>query len=323
MKTNLSIHEVAAQLKAAQKILIISHTSPDADAYGSSCGLALALRTVGKDVVCLNESVISQRLSFIPGVTQTVREIPTQGFDLHCVVDCGELKRVGDNLKEYVGSLHPLLNIDHHISNDYFADMNYVVPDASSTSELIYLILKEAAIPLTADIASALFTGITGDTGSFRYSSTTAQVFSVAEALVKAGARPDKISQDLYSRVRRQSVQVCAAAMSKMEFFADGRCAWIVVPRELAERYGAEREDTEGLVERGRDIEGVLVAAFLREEEGMWKVSLRSKDAQYNVAQIAARFAGGGHMMAAAFRWKNSFQELSDNLQAALIELFK
>ena len=322
MKTNLLIHEVAAQLKAAQKILIISHMSPDADAYGSSCGLALALRAAGKQVVCLNESGVSERLSFIPGAALTVSLPPTEIFDLYCIVDCGELKRVGDSLKEHVSGLHPLLNIDHHISNDFFADMNYVVPEASSTSELIFLILREADLPLSADVASALFTGITGDTGSFRYASTTAQVFSVAEALVKAGARPDLISQNLYSRVRRQSVQVSAAAMSAMDFFADGRCAWIVIPRELAERYGAEREDTEGLVERGRDIEGVMISAFLREEAGVWKVSLRSKDSKYNVSQIASRFGGGGHTMAAAFRWKQSFEELSEKLRSELIALF-
>jgi bifunctional oligoribonuclease and PAP phosphatase NrnA len=322
MKMSNQISKIASLLKSSQKILIISHTSPDADAYGSSCGLALALRSLGKFVVCINESGVSERLNFIPGVALTLKELPAETFDLTCVVDCGELKRVGDTFIDYVSKLHPLINIDHHISNDLFGDFNYVITDASSTSELIYNLVQEMAVPLTSDAASALYTGILGDTGSFRYSNTTERVFATAQALVKAGAQPGVLSQALFSRNTRASVQVQAAALSSMEFYCEGRCAWIVVPKELSELYKAEREDTEGLVERGRDIDGVIVSVFIREEDQLWKVSMRSKESRYNVSQIASSFGGGGHVMAAAFRWNQDYKELASALKAKIEQLF-
>lgn len=323
MKTNHPLVEIAALLNSSRKILIISHTSPDPDAYGSSCGLALALRKAGKDVVCLNESGVSERLIFIPGVSDVVTTVPADTFDAVCVLDCGEIKRVGDSLVEYVRQVHPLVNIDHHISNDLFGDLNYVVPTASSTSELVYDLLDSAGLPPCSDSATALYYGISGDTGSFRYTNTTAKVFATAQALVQAGASPGEIAKSLYSTNSRVSVQVQAAALSAMEFTQDGRCVWITVPQELAQRFGAVRDDTEGLVERGRDIQGVVISVFMREEEGLWKVSMRSKDARYNLSELAAKFGGGGHAMAAAFRWKRSFQELEGQLRKAISELLQ
>jgi len=318
MKTNHPVAEISSVLQASRRVLIISHTSPDPDAYGSSCGLALILRNGGKEVVCLNESGASERLSFIPGVTDTRSQIPSEEFDLICVLDCGEIKRVGDSLVEFVRGIHPVLNIDHHISNDLFGDMNYVIPDASSTSELIYDLALSAGLALTPDAATALYFGISGDTGSFRYSNTTAKVFATAEALVRAGARPGEISQALYSRNSKVSVQIQAAALSAMRFSAQDRCVWITVPRALADQFGATREDTEGLVERGRDIQGVVISVFMREEDGVWKVSMRSKDSRYNLSTLAGTFGGGGHAMAAAFRWRGSREDLAAQLEAAI-----
>lgn len=323
VKKNNSITDISEALNRCSRVLVISHTSPDPDAYGSSSGLALSLRQAGKEVLMLNESGVSERLSFIPGVRETLSAIPEAPFDLVCVVDCGELKRVGDSLLESVRSLHPLLNIDHHISNDLFGDLNYVVSDASSTSELVYDLLLGAGISIPADAARALYAGISGDTGSFRYSNTTGKVFTTAAGLVERGADPGVAAQNLYSKNSRASVRVQAEALSAMEFIFEGRCSWIVVPAQMAERCGAAKEDTEGLVERGRDIEGVTISVFIREEDGIWKVSMRSREARYNVSKVASRFGGGGHIMAAAFRWKSSYEELEMNLRQALAELFE
>lgn len=323
MKMNHPLAEVATILRTSQKILIISHTNPDPDAYGSSCGLALALLSAGKEVICLNESGVSERLSFIPGVSKTVSTVPPGTFDLVCVLDCGEIKRVGDALVEYVRQVHPVLNIDHHISNDLFGDINYVVPDASSTSELIFDLLIAAEMVITAEAATALYFGLSGDTGSFRYANTTAKVLGTAKALVEAGAVPGEIAKALYSGNSRTSVQIQAAALGQMEFTDGDRCVWIVVPQALAERYGAVREDTEGLVERGRDIQGVVISVFMREEESVWKVSMRSKDSRYNLSTLAQKFGGGGHAMAAAFRWKGAFERLQSELRIAISELLQ
>lgn len=323
MKMNQSISEIAEILQRSKRILIISHTSPDPDAYGSSGGLALTLRQAGKEVVCLNESGALPRLSFIPGVANNNSAVPEGTFDLICVLDCGEIKRVGDSLVGFVQACHPLLNIDHHISNDLFGDHNYVVTDASSTSELIFDIVSAAGFSIPSEAATALYFGISGDTGSFRYSNTTAKVFATAQALVQAGALPGEIAKSLYSTNTRASVQIQSAALAQMEFTAEGKCVWIRVPKSLAETYQADREDTEGLVERGRDIQGVVISVFMRQEDDLWKVSMRSKDARYNLSTLAAKFGGGGHAMAAAFRWKRSFEELQVNLRVAIDELLQ
>ena len=323
MKTNQSVGEIAEALKRSARILVISHTSPDPDAYGSSCGLALTLRAAGKTVVTVNESGIIDRLRFIPGVSDIVSQLPQEAFDLTCVVDCGELKRVGDSFVEAVRVIHPLMNIDHHISNDGFGDINYVISTASSTSELVFDILNAAEMKIPAEAASALYAGIVGDTGSFRYSNTTEKVFAAAAALVALGAKPGDTAQSLYSKNSLASVRVQAAAMSSMEFLNDNRCAWIVVPSALAQKFGATKEDTEGLVERGRDIEGVQISVFIREEDGIWKVSLRSREPRFNVSEVATAFRGGGHVMAAAFRWKGTYEELSLELRRGIAEVFK
>ncbi len=323
VKTNNTISEIAAALNASGSVLIVSHTSPDPDAYGSAAGLGLTLRQAGKRVVFLNESGASDRLSFIPAVNETVSALPSQKFDLICIVDCGELKRVGDSLLEPLRGLHPTLNIDHHISNDRFGDSNYVISDASSTSELVFDLLCAADLAIPADAATALYAGISGDTGSFRYSNTTQKVFETAAGLVERGANAGVIAQNLYSKNSRASVRVQAEALSAMEFLFGDRCAWIVVPAELAAKHGATKEDTEGLVERGRDIEGVIISVFIREEEGIWKVSMRSRDARFNVSNVAAQFGGGGHIMAAAFRWRRGYDELEKSLRQSIAELFQ
>jgi phosphoesterase RecJ-like protein len=326
MKTNLTALDVANRLKQAHSILIVSHVNPDADAFGSSCGLALALRELGKQVVVINESGMTDRLEFIPGTALVQSDFPTgsgspETYDLHCIVDCGDLKRVGDTFVEKIRTLSPLLNIDHHISNTHYGHQNFVVTEACSTSELIFRILDAGSIKISPPVATALFAGISGDTGSFRYSNTTAAVFATAQRLVEAGAEPGFVASQLYSRVRRASMLVSSAALGEAEFFAEGRLAWIEVPQSLADRFGAVREDTEGVVERGRDIEGVAIACFLREEGDIWKVSMRSRHEYHNVSNIAQVFGGGGHAMAAAFRWRGTHADLKVQLRGALEQL--
>lgn len=314
MKKTHTIREVAELLSSVTRALVVSHYNPDADAYGSSCGLSLALRERGVEVICVNESGIVPRYSFIPGVSDVRAELPVEQFDIVIACDCGDLKRLGDRFMEVLGQAPTLINIDHHVSNDLFGTHNLVVSTASSTCEIVFELLAAMSHPITSEVAQALFTGLNGDTGSFRYSNTSARVFQIAAALVEKGAQPYRVAQALYSANTLQSVKLSAAALAALKTFYDGRCAVAVLDAGMYAQYGSTPEGTEGLVERVRDIEGVEIAVFIREDGPLWKISLRSKDVRCNVSEIAATFGGGGHVMAAAFRWKEDYAELERRL---------
>lgn len=314
MGTQSSLVEIATVLKGLRRIVVMSHYNPDPDAYGSSCGLALTLRALGKEVVCVNESGILERLRWIPGVNEIRPALPEGSWDAIVACDCGDAKRVGDTLKDSVLA-HPLLiNIDHHASNDFFGRYNYVIPTACSTAELICDLVDALDAPWSPEIAICLYSGLSSDTGSFRYSSTTAKTFEMAQKLVAHGASPVAVAQHLYASNSLASVKLHAEAMSGLQLFFDNQVAQVKVPVEMLARNGATKEDADPLVDLARDIEGVRIAILFKQDDGIWRVSLRSKDSALDVARIASTFGGGGHRAAAGFRWRRSYEELETNL---------
>lgn len=313
-----SCAELAAAIQAAQSIVVVSHYNPDADAYGSSCGLVLALQSLGKKAVCVNESGILDRYLFIPGVASIQSQFPGGDWDLCITCDCGDRGRIGETLKGAVTSFPRLMNIDHHASNDLFGHLNYVVDSASSTSELIFDIATELKVRVSPDMALCLYAGISADTGSFRYASTSARTFAAAEALVTAGAKPAVVSQALYGSDSLALVKLHADAVTKMEMLAGGRLSFVAVTQEMFKLHGALPEDADSLVERGRDIAGVEIAALLKQDADLWRVSLRSKRPELDVSEVAQSFGGGGHKMAAGFRWRRDLSELRPLLLSKL-----
>ena len=270
MSDNLRV--VIEAIQRSRKVVVVAHTNPDADAYGSSCGIAAGLSSFGKEVVVHNESGFVPRYSVIPGASRVVRgewQSLSEG-DLLIVCDCGALERVGDSMIAAVASAPLVLNIDHHNANSRFGHINYVVEGASSTSELVYDIL--AALErhsgrddlLTTESAACLLAGIIGDTGSFKYASTRASTFLAAYELVKRGARPDLLTQELFANHSLAAVKLQAAAMSALELRDEGRFAEVIVTQEMLKTHGAELLDADSLAERARDIEGVRVSALYK-----------------------------------------------------------
>lgn len=318
MKKNQSIKEIAAAILALKKPLVLSHYNPDADAYGSSCALTWALKQLGRQTVCINQHGVVPRYTFIPGVSEIVARVPAGDWDGIIACDCGDLGRVGDDLKPTIAAFKTIINIDHHISNDYFGHYNLVVSNCSSTAEIMYEIIEALGAKITPEIATCLFVGISGDTGSFRYSSTTDKTLRIAAQLVANGASPYEIGKEMYGRNSLAAVRLQADAMANLRTDFNARLAYVVVTNEMYKRWGASAEDTESLVERARDIDGVEVSALIRQDADLWKVSMRSVDPKYNVSDIAAHFGGGGHKVAAAFRWRRSLEELESLLLAEI-----
>jgi phosphoesterase RecJ-like protein len=317
-----TLPEAVAAITSAQRIAVLSHYNPDPDAYGSSCGLARTLHAAGKAVEVINENGAVQKLEFIPGVKSVV---PTSGIlpELLIVCDCGDIGRVGDSLVPFVKNFPHVINLDHHTSNDFFGSINLVDETASSSSELVVRLITALGLPIPPDAASALFAGLSADTGSFKYSSTSASTFDVAAALVRAGAVPVKVSEHLYSSASLAGVRVHARVMSDLRLYENNTVCVLAVPKSLVDELGASPEDSEGLVEKGRDIEGVRISALLRWVDGIWRVSMRSRNAVWNVSELAQEFGGGGHKVAAAFRWKRSQEELEAALIPRLIDVAK
>jgi phosphoesterase RecJ-like protein len=317
--------QVVQRLLSSKRVVVVTHTNPDADAYGSACGLAWGLKALGSSVVVYNDNGFIPRYRVIPGASDVIKGAwpALSADDLLVVCDCGGADRVGDALVGNLKAAPYVINIDHHTSNTQFGTLNLVVETASSTSELIFDLLHALEAHtgrtdiITLEAASCLLAGIIGDTGSFRYPSTSAQTFRVAGELVSRGARPDILTQELFSRQSMAAVKLQAEALTNLTLHKNG-FAEVIVSQEMLQRHGADILDSESLAERARDIEGVRVSALYKQDVDMWRISLRTRQGIADVSAVAQSFGGGGHKAAAAFRWRRDFETLQKELRAVM-----
>ena len=306
--------EIIKTIQAANSIAVVSHVNPDPDAYGSSCALSLGLIQLGKSVVTVNETGILDQYRKIPRVNSIVTSLSSP-VDLIIVCDCGDSKRVGDTLwGELQAKNIPIINIDHHNSNSMFGEQNCVRVDACSTCEIIFELLENLGVSIDTQIATALLCGLYGDTGSFRNGATTGRAFDIASKLIAAGASAQHVSAILYEGVKLSSFQLRSNILSNVTLHCEGKIVEFFADEKIFEKFNADPNDVEGIVELGRCIEGVLVSVFIRKAQGVWRVSLRSSSNQHDVSQIAAQFGGGGHKMAAAFRNKDKLEDFKEKL---------
>lgn len=291
-----SSQEVLRSIEQRERFVLTSHARPDGDAVGSALGFAEVLRQLGKQAdVVLSDGVpvIYKPLPFADRVRQA--SAVNGGFEAAILLECDSVER------SRIGGLerHFLINIDHHQSGKGFADVNWIDPSACATAEMIYRLAREAGAKITPEIATCLYAAVLTDTGSFCYANTDEKTFALAEELVRAGADPVRIAQAVYFSNPTAKMRLLGAALSNLH--REGALAWMFINREQVERCGAMDEDAEGLVNYALGIQGIEVAVFFRElSDTRFRVSLRSKG-RVNVADIAARYGGGGHRCAAGF----------------------
>ena len=296
-------------MRTKGNVVLATHLNPDGDALGSLLGLADILESMGKRVFRYLEKPVSPLYSFIPGSDRGETDLEAlaefvrySGDDIVCIsLDCGDRERLGQYGSELL-KIRPFIVIDHHKGNNGFGDFAWVDSKRSSTGEMIFDLAAELGQPVSKNAAHALFTAIVTDTGSFRYESTSAHTFDVARQLVDLGALPDVVSRNLYDNFTVERLQLMQMVLATMEVLADGHIAIIHVTREMLDQTGCTLEDTENFINLPRAITSVQVAVFLKETSpGMVSVSMRAKDT-CDVAEVAARFGGGGHRNAAGFR---------------------
>lgn len=303
-------------LKGAATVAIGGHIRPDGDCVGSCMGLYQYIRDHFACNVDVYLEEIPEVFRFIK-VTEDIRhEIPEgKKYDLFICLDCGDAMRLGFSAPLFEMA-DTTLCIDHHISNKAFAEHNYIVPDASSTSELVYNLLDEDKI--TREIAEALYMGIAHDTGVFQYSCAKPATFRVAAKLLEKGIdAPTIIDTTYYEKTFAQN-KVIAHAVAKSQLFLGGTCISSYITKKEMEEFGVTSKDLEGIVSQLRITKGVEAAVFMYElEEGTFKISLRSK--RYaNVSVVAQVFGGGGHIRAAGCSLSGTPEEILERIKEQL-----
>ena len=292
------LSDAAAAIGESRSIVLACHVNPDGDALGSLLGLALALIPLGKDLACLSQDGVPDILRFLPGAEMIVQTTDIPAFDLALVVDSGELARVGETVKTLIARARRVVDIDHHVTAGAFGDIRVLDAHAASTAEIVYALLQTLQLPITPDIATCLFTGVITDTGSFRFQNVTPNTLRVAAKLLEAGAPPAHISENVFENRTFAATRLLGQALAALSQTPDGQVIWTHITAQDFRTIGATDQDTEGVVNYVRGVRGAEVGLLFREmETGKIRVSLRSRES-VNVAEIAARFGGGGHRMA-------------------------
>lgn len=296
--------EALRLLSGASLVLMPTHQNVDADGLSSPLAMMAALRQRGIQAVPLvSDDMVPGNLEFLPGVEHVLvygrDELPD--YDMLCLIDCADRKRLGgfyrDDPTRLDGDQVPIVNIDHHVTNDLFGTVNIVEPQAASASEVLTDILASWGTELTYDIAQCLLAGIYGDTLGLRTDSTTSRTMRTAADLVDAGANPVPIVDALFRLKPRSSVCLWEKALQRVRW--QGTLIYTELTADVFESCGATPVESEGMVNFLLGTEGSLVAAILHANSEGWRVSMRSMRPEVDVAAIASEFGGGGHPRAA------------------------
>ena len=288
------------RLRRAKRVLMTGHRSPDGDCLGAALGAAELAAKLGAEAVIVNRDAAPPGIDELPGVDRVVvsDRLPDDfpaAYDLVCTLECPGLDRTGFE------GLHrvPILNIDHHPSNDAFGEVNYLDEESPAAGEMVWRMFVVAPVEPSADAATAMYAALATDTGDFRYSNATPRAFRAAAEMVEWGADPARIAELVHMRRSVASVRLLGEALATLEMRAGGRLAAVSLDREAFARAGAGPEDTDGIVNHPRAIAGVQAAALFKQTEpGTVRVSIRSRGA-VDVRTVAASFGGGGHTNAA------------------------
>ena len=289
----LTMEETAALLKKARKLVLVSHISPDGDTIGSTLALGRALQSQGKEVILNVDDDIPDVFQFLPGIGAYRRFAADDQVtaDLLIIMDASAADRAGNAMQ--VVRAGAVLNIDHHKTNTRFADYLYLDDKAAATAEIVCGLVQTLGVPLDKEMATCIYEGLYADTGSFKYSNTTAHTLHTAAELLKYGVDPGYISDNMEVKDRPQ-IEMLGKVLETLTFCKDGRIAYVEIPLSLYDH----NVNTDSFVSFPRYIRGVEIAMLFKEvEPGLTRVSFRSQ--RVDVAKIALGFQGGGHQKAA------------------------
>lgn len=308
---NNTLEEIVQVLKQAKRITLIAHRRPDGDSLGASLGLHFALQAMGKQttLACIDQP--SKRFSFLPDIEKFKKHFLYDIQDLMVVSDAGDSKMTGyhELIPEFLRSDVPILNIDHHVSNNYFGKFNLVDPKSASATMIMFEVIKALGVPYTKEIATCLLTGIYNDTGGFMHSNTNLKTFQIASELASFGADSALIARYLLREKPVNQLRVWGLALNRLRRNEDNIVSAILTLRDI-QQCGASSDETGGVIDLMNTLADAKFTVLVAEDEkGFVKGSFRTQKENVDVAEIAAQFGGGGHRKAAGFRIPGRLRE--------------
>lgn len=310
------LKKIEDKICKADKIAIFSHTHPDGDTIGGVLALKSGLEKLGKTCDCFCDCAIPEKFSFLRAADAFALS-PQRKYDLYVAVDCGELARLGENAACFAQKRNTV-NIDHHhLSNDNFAELNYV-KNYSSTCEIIFALLKRLNVPLDRDIATCLYVGLSTDTGNFAHSNTNADTFSCAQQLIAHDIDVAGLNFLLYRNTSFERTMLLGKVISRMRRYCEDRLSLIFTLTTDIEQCHATIADTEGFIDYATNVKGTEVGvAICQNGQNAYKVSMRSRG-KVDVGKICMSFGGGGHRNAAGCMLCGFFEDVVDKIVRAV-----
>jgi bifunctional oligoribonuclease and PAP phosphatase NrnA len=297
---------VVERLKGARNVLTVCHANPEADALGSALAVALAVEQMGQTATPVCADPVPRMYDFIPGMERFRQDPdPDQSYDLIVVGDCGDLERIGPVLgrnAELFGRV-PIVNIDHHISNSGFGEVDWIDPKAAATCEMATLLMPALGVPLDAAdgmLAANLVAGLVIDTANFQHPNTTPRTLRVAAELVAAGAPLFETARRLYRTKPNEQLKLFGLVLGRLETELDGRLVWTALRQSDFAQTGTGAEEAEGLSDLlSQSASGELIILFKEDGGGQTRLSVRTREGGVDATQLTAQFGGGGHARAA------------------------
>lgn len=311
---------ISKRIIESERIAITSHLRPDGDSICTSLALSFMGELLEKEMAIINRDNTPFPFNHFPDIERIqIGEIAPQPFDMIIFLECANVSRSGhENLDNYFK-----VNIDHHHSNDYYADINWVNPGASAVGVMAYELGEKLNIQFTPQIANLLYSAIVSDTGSFQFSNTTAKALGVCSKLVNHGADPIKVSDLLFNNNLPEKIKLLGQVLSTLQMNKKGNIAIITMFKEDLQSLNLREIDTEDITTIARSIKGVEMVLFFKEmEKDTYRISIRSKDTA-NAALIAEKFGGGGHLHAAGFTVTGKYEKLLKEIPEKVDNLLK
>lgn len=315
-----TIEQIGEVIKNHTSFLLLSHVRPDGDAIGSQLALGFSLKALGKTVRMVNEDGLPENLAFLPG-SEHIETPPAGPLEVEVVIalDTATKPRLGDAALHAASGAKLWLNIDHHVSNPKYGDLNLIDATSPATGQILYNIITGLGLPVPAETRDAIYVAVSTDTGSFQYPSTTAKTYEMAADLIRRGLDVGALNSATYDDHPYRRVELMRALLNTLVRSDDGVVACWELPYQTQLDLKLRPEDSEGLIDVIRAIRGVKLALFFEElPDGKIRVSMRSKDRQLDVCKIALQFGGGGHALAAGIRMKGPMAEAKESVLAAI-----
>lgn len=313
--------DVGDMLARHQSFVLISHVRPDGDAIGSQIALGAALIAMGKCVHLINEDGLPENLAFLEG-SELIQTPPAEPLDVEVAIalDTATKPRLGEHSLHAASRAKLWINIDHHVSNPRYGDLNLIDSTSPATGQILYDLITTLGLPMPTASRDAIYVAVSTDTGSFQYPATTARTYDMAADLIRRGLDVGTLNSRTYDEHPYRRLELMRALLNTLERSADGRVAHWELRDEVRTTLALRPEDSEGLIDIIRAIRGVQVAVFFEElPDGKIRVSMRSKDRRVDVCQIALAFGGGGHALAAGIRMSGPLEAAKTRVLDAVL----